>query len=72
MTDVGITKVKEISNAKRKMITYEDVLLDMKIFSNYFLYKRCRFVGLLSLKRLSLATYFSLTFHHISVKMQVI
>lgn len=36
MTDVGITEVNEISNAK-KMITNEAVLLDMKVFSNYFL-----------------------------------
>lgn len=36
MTDVGITEVNEISNAKT-MITNEAVLLDMKVFSNYFL-----------------------------------
>lgn len=70
MTDVGITKVNEISNAK-KTITNEAVLLDMEVFSNYFLFKKPRFVGLLSLERLSLASYFSLTFHHISVKMQI-
>lgn len=72
MTDVGITVVNEISNAK-KMITNEAVLLDMKVFSNYFLFKKkTRFVGLLSLERLLLASYFSLPFHHISVKMQII
>lgn len=37
MTDVGITEVNEISNAKKKMITNEAVLLDMKVFSNCFL-----------------------------------
>lgn len=72
MTDVGITEVNEIRNAKKKMITNQAVLLDMKVFSNYFCFKKTRFVGLLSLERLSLASYFSLTFHHISVKMQII
>lgn len=72
MTDVGITEVNEISNAKKKMIINEAVLLDIKVFSNYFLILQNRFVGLLSLERLSLASYFSLTFHHISVKMQII
>lgn len=70
MTDEGITKVNEISNVK-KMITNEAVLLEMKVFSNYFLFKKTGFVGLLSLERLSLANYFSLTFHHISVKMKI-
>lgn len=50
MTDVGITEVNEISNAKKKMITNEAVLLDMKVFSNYFLFKKPRFVHLLSLE----------------------
>lgn len=71
MTDEGITEVNKISNAK-KMITNEAVLLEMKVFSNYLLFKKIRFVGLLSLERLSLASYFSLTFHHISVKKQII
>lgn len=69
MTDEGITKVNEISNVK--MVTNEVVLLEMKVFSNYFLFKKTGFVGLLSLERLSLASYFSLTFHHISVKMKI-
>lgn len=38
MTDVGITEVNEISNAKKKMIINEAVLLDIKVFSNYFLF----------------------------------
>lgn len=35
---VGITEVNEISNAKKKTIINEAVLLDIKVFSNYFLF----------------------------------